>query len=228
MSIVARMEPMPRFDYEGPALDEAHLPPTPYHTINHWCGDAIARAREVGDIKEPGALQLATADASGQPSVRTVLLRFLDERGPGFVTHSTSAKCADIAANPKLAASLVWMPLFRQIRFSGVAERIDDAEIEEYWHTRPRGAQLAAIAVRQGEPVASRQEMEARYDEVAARYPEDEPVPMPDTFTGFRIRCRSVELWSGRAHRLHDRIVYTNPADLSLADPGWHVTRLQP
>lgn len=221
------MDSLPRLDYEGPALIEGELAPTPLHTVTRWFHDAIERQQECGDIVEPGALFVSTVSPDGMPSVRTVLMRFLDERGPGFVTHSTSAKCADLAANPKVSAALVWLPLFRQIRFSGLAERIDDAEIVEYWNTRPRGAQLAAAAVRQSEPVASRAELEDMFAAAEREYGDGE-IPMPETFVGYRIRCTAVELWSGRNHRLHDRLLYTNPSDLALGDPGWKVTRLQP
>lgn len=217
-----------RIDYDGPELHRDTVAPTPLHQSLRWFREAVARQEQYGDIVEPGALQVATVGADGMPSIRTVLLRFFDEQGPGFVSHLGSRKADDLEQNAQIAGSLIWLPLFRAIHFRGVAERIDDEQVDAYWNSRPYGSRISAHVSEQSRPVASRAELEARFDEVRARYPEGSEIPRPEHFVAWRIRPREVEFWSGRTNRLHDRLLFTNPSDLTLADPGWKVTRLQP
>src|SRR4249919_4085178 len=119
-----------RVDYVGEGLSEAEVAPTPWQQARHWVDDALARSSVQPDVPEPLALSVATADAEGRPNVRTVLMRFFDERGPGFVTSTESTKGREIAANGGLAASLTWPALYRAIRFRGTAQELDRAEVE--------------------------------------------------------------------------------------------------
>lgn len=222
-----------RTEYSGDGLSEAELAGTPYDQVRAWVEQARARAAEVGDVPEPDALSVATVDGAG-PDVRTVLLRFLDPRGPGFVTNLDSAKGRQLRENPALAASLTWPSMFRAIRFRGVGEVMDRAEVEDYFRQRPWGARISAWASAQSQPVASREQLEAAFAEYAVRYPDHgraSDVPLPPSWGAVRLRPTLVEFWGGRVNRLHDRLVFHRRpgATGDLADAAsWELQRLQP
>lgn len=223
-----------RTDYPGEGLLEADLADTPLAQLRAWVGAAQARQAGTGDVPEPTCMSVATVDADGTPNVRAVLLRFLDERGLGFVTNTESAKALEIAANPAAAATLVWPAMFRAIRVRGQAEPLGADEVLGYFTERPWGSRIGAWASRQSAPVGTRAQLEAAYQGYAARFPDTgspDDVPVPPFWGGYRIRCREVELWAGRSSRLHDRLVYASvtgrPA--ALGDPAaWRVVRRQP
>lgn len=221
-----------RIDYRGEGLTPEQVPDNPWTLVRSWVDLAEERQRAYGDLGEPHLLTVATVDAEGLPDARGVLMRFLDERGPGFVSSTSSTKAAQLEANPGLAGVLSWLPLFRAVRFRGQAERIAAEEVDAYWTQRPWGSQIGAWASRQSHPVASRGELEATFERYAARWPEDGsagPVPPPDDWAGWRIACTSVEFWAGRASRLHDRVLFRRVRPGSLADPdAWESVRLQP
>lgn len=221
-----------RDDHTGEGLTESDLLETPYAQVSAWVDDAVRRSEEAPDVVEPFALSVATVDREGRPNVRTVLMRFLDERGPGFVTATTSRKGRELAANPAVAASLTWPAMYRAVRFRGSAVPLDDAEVEAYWSTRPWGSRISAWASRQSEPVASRADLEAEYERRAAEFPDrggEDDVPVPGFWGGYRIVCDEVELWAGRRDRLHDRVVYTRTGEGDLGDAAsWRVGRRQP
>jgi pyridoxamine 5'-phosphate oxidase len=179
------------------------------------------RAAAEPGLVEPNAMQVATADAAGRPSVRTVLLKAFDERGLVFYTNYDSAKGRDLAAVPYAAAVLVWPQLERQVRFSGTVARVDPAETAAYFASRPRGAQLGAWASAQSSVIVSRAELDEALAQTEARFAE-RAVPPPPNWGGYRIAPESVEFWQGRADRLHDRIRYRR-------DGGrWIIERLAP
>lgn len=223
---------MERTDYTGEGLSEEELGATPWLQASRWVDDALARSREVGDTPEPLAISVATVDAEGHPDVRTVLMRFFDERGPGFVTCLTSTKGRQLTANPAVAAALTWPAMFRAVRFRGTAEALSRDEVTAYFGERPWGSRISAWTSRQSEPVASRAELESAYERYAERWPDHgkpDDVPVPDFWGGFRIRCDSVEFWGGRRNRLHDRLRFVRVGAGSLADAdAWRVERLQP
>jgi pyridoxamine 5'-phosphate oxidase len=221
-----------RVDYSGDGLVESDVAATPYLQTRSWVDAAVAAAEFRADVPEPAALSVATVDATGTPDVRTVLMRFLDARGPGFVTNLGSTKSQHLRANPRVAASLTWPALSRAIRFRGTAELIGRDEVEAYFDSRPYGSRLSAWASDQSRPAADRHELERRWQEVLERFPDtggDHDVPVPDFWGGWRIVCDEVEFWAGRRNRLHDRIVFRRTGDGDLADAGsWTRLRLQP
>jgi pyridoxamine 5'-phosphate oxidase len=221
-----------RVDYAGDGLSESELLASPYQQARAWVELAIARAAVVGAISEPTALSVATVDANGDPNVRTVLMRFFDARGPGFVTNLESTKSREIRSSGRIAAALTWPPLYRAIRFRGRAEPLGRDEVHDYFDSRPYGARLSAWASEQSRPATDRDELLQRWEQVRARFPDTgdpEDVPVPDFWGGWRIRCDEIEFWAGRANRLHDRIVFTRVGDGDLDDPGsWVRSRRQP
>ncbi|WP_421743713.1 pyridoxamine 5'-phosphate oxidase [Cellulomonas sp.] len=219
-------------DYPGEGLSEDQLAPNPLQQVRRWVAEAEARHADRGDVPEPVALSVATVDADGLPNVRTVLMRFLDERGPGFVTDLGSTKSREIDATGGMAASLTWPAMYRAVRFRGQAVSIGRDEITAYFTSRPWGSRISAWASEQSQPIADRAALVAAYERYAARYPDTgspDDVPVPDSWGGWRIACDEVELWAGRRDRLHDRLVFTRVADggLDVAD-AWTVHRRQP
>lgn len=221
-----------RTEYEGEGLSETDLAPTPWVQARAWVDQALARAEDHDDVPEPLAMSVATVDSQGRPNVRTVLMRFFDERGPGFVTNLESTKGDEIRANDAVAASLTWPALYRSIRFRGRAVLLGRDEVAAYFTGRPWGSRVGAWASQQSRPIASRAALEEAFREWAERYPDRggaDDVPVPDTWGGWRIVCDEVEFWAGRRSRLHDRLVYTRAGVGPLDElPAWRVHRRQP
>lgn len=221
-----------RIDYPGEGISEERLLPTPWQQAQAWYADALARSRTQPDLVEPSALAVATVDADGLPDVRVVLMRFFDERGPGFVSSTVSAKGRQLAANPGIAASLTWVPLFRAVRFRGTAERVEDDLVRDYWEQRPWASRISAWASHQSSPATGRAQLEEAYAAAAARFPDTGErgcVPVPEEWVAWRVRSTSVEFWGGRPNRLHDRILFRRVGEGSLDDAGsWRPERLQP
>ena len=204
-----------RRHYSAAGLDEADLAADPMQQFAHWLTQAV-----VAGIDEPNAMVVSTADAEGQPSARTVLLKGFDRRGFVFYSNYGSRKGGELAANPRVALLFPWHPIARQVIVTGRAERVGRDETEAYFRSRPHGSQLGAWASEQSRPVASRKALERRYAELAAQHPEE--VPVPPFWGGYLVEPAEVEFWQGRENRLHDRLRYTREAD------GWTVQRLQP
>lgn len=221
-----------RVDYAGEGLSETDLPASPYEQARAWVDDAVAASQVGGKVPEPTAISVATVDASGAPNVRTVLMRFFDERGPGFVTNLESDKSREISLDPRVAVGLTWPSLYRAIRFRGRAERVGQDEIDAYFASRPYGARLSAWASDQSRPAADRGELERKWAEALHRFPDtgrDDDVPVPPFWGGWRVTCDEVEFWAGRSNRLHDRIVFRRVAGGDLADEAsWSFSRRQP
>jgi pyridoxamine 5'-phosphate oxidase len=226
------LAPVRRVDYTGDGLVEADVAASPYLQARAWVDAAVTAADERDDVPEPTAISVATVDATGTPDVRTVLMRFFDERGPGFVTNLGSAKSLQLQANPRIAAALTWPAIYRAIRFRGTAELVEREEVEAYFDSRPYGSRLSAWASDQSRPAADRAELERMWEQVQSRFPDrggEHDVPVPDFWGGWRIVCDEVEFWAGRRNRLHDRIVFRRTGDGDLADAGsWTRLRLQP
>ena len=213
-----------RISYTKGTLSEADLAPDPLAQFRAWFGDAVAAG-----LQEPNAMVVATATAEAQPSTRTMLLKDVDERGFVFYTNLTSRKSGELAANPGASCLFPWLALHRQVVVVGRAELVDRAEVSEYFRSRPHESQLGAWTSRQSSVIEGRDEIERRFADLVAQYPDD--VPVPDFWGGWLIRPASIEFWQGRPSRLHDRLRYRSVADgdADLSSPGdWHVERLSP
>ena len=167
-------------------------------------------------------MSLATASASGEPSVRTVLLKDIDERGFVFFTHYSSPKGRDLAENPRASLLFYWPELERQVRITGAVTRVPRDVSQAYFASRPLDSQWAACAATQSDELADRGTLEQRYDEIKRQY-ENQPVPCPPDWGGYHVAAEQVEFWQGRPSRLHDRIRYTRQADGT-----WTRVRLAP
>ena len=165
-----------------------------------------ARTTELG-VKEPSAMSLATVDANGQPSIRTVLLRGIDERGFVFFTNSNSRKGAQMAGNPQVALTFFWDAWAEQVHVEGRVEVISESESDNYWRSRARLSQIGAWASDQSRPLPGRDEFLARVAEIEKRF-EGQDIPRPPHWFGYRVVPHRIELWSGREGRLHERFVY--------------------
>ncbi len=208
-----------RARYRAGGLSEADLPSDPCQHFAVWLTDAIGSG-----LPEPNAMVVSTAGADGRPSSRTVLLKGYDARGFVFYTNYESRKGSDLVANPYASLLFPWHPLARQVIVSGRAVRVGRDETAAYFRTRPHGSQLGAWASEQSRPVASRAELERRFEELSERYPENEDVPAPPFWGGFRVVPDRIEFWQGRDNRLHDRLVYERPSAAS----EWRIVRLCP
>ncbi|WP_374116124.1 pyridoxamine 5'-phosphate oxidase [Streptomyces sp. CoH27] len=211
-----------RKQYQAEGLAEQDLATHPMDQFTRWFEDA-ARAALHGTVYEPNAMVVSTADAAGHPSSRTVLMKQYDTDGFVFYTNYDSRKAHDLAENAHVSLLFPWHPLARQVIVTGTARRTGRDETAAYFRTRPHGSQLGAWASAQSSVIASRAELDTAYAALEARYPEDEQVPVPPHWGGFRVTPATIEFWQGRANRLHDRLRY-----VAQPDGRWRVERLSP
>jgi pyridoxamine 5'-phosphate oxidase len=164
---------------------------------------------------------LATADKNGRPAVRMVLLRGVDDRGFVFHTNYESRKARELTENPQAALCVHWHTLEEQIRIEGRVERLSADESDAYFSSRPRGSQLGAWASRQSAVLTSRESLEQEYREIERRF-DNQQVPRPPFWGGFRLVPDRIEFWFGRPDRLHDRLLYVRDGS------AWTIQRLYP
>jgi len=167
------------------------------------------------------AMVLATADKDGKPSARTVLLKGVDDRGFLFFTNYDSRKGRELTENPNAALTFFWPELERQVCVAGTASKLPAAESEAYFKSRPRGSRLAAWTSNQSDVVPDRAALEKKWDEMAAKFPDE--IPLPSNWGGFVLKPERIEFWQGRLNRLHDRFCYTRQPDNT-----WKLERLSP
>jgi len=204
-----------RKSYERAELDESHSDADPLRQFGRWMEEALA-----GGLPEPTAMTLATADAAGRPSTRVVLLKGYDERGLVWYTNYHSRKGRELAGNPCAALQFHWVELERVVRIEGRASRVDDAESDAYFASRPLDSRIGAWASPQSEVIASRAVLVANAAGFAARYLLKPP--RPAHWGGFRLVPDAWEFWQGRKSRLHDRLRYR------LDEGAWVRERLAP
>ncbi|MDP9494462.1 MAG: pyridoxamine 5'-phosphate oxidase [Actinomycetota bacterium] len=205
-----------RREYEAQGLVEGDMAADPYIQFEEWFSAVVAAG-----IDEPNAFVLSTAAANGRPSGRAVLMKGFDDKGVVFYTGLGSKKSLEIEANPWAAATFVWTPLHRQVRFEGPVYAVESELADDYFASRPRGSQIAAHASRQSTPIESREELDRRFEILDAEFGE-EAVPRPESWGGWRLSADSVEFWQGQPNRFHDRVRYTRDG----AD--WVMERLAP
>ena len=205
-----------REEYRREQLDEADVAADPLVQFERW----FAQAREA-EVHEPNAMALATADASGTPSCRMVLLKEADARGFVFFTDYRSRKGEELRVNARAALCFWWGSLERQVRISGPVQRVTAAESAAYYRQRPRGSRLGAWASAQSAVIENREGLERRHAELDVEYP-GEDVPLPPHWGGYRVIPEQYEFWQGRPSRLHDRLRY------SPQPGGWIIERLSP
>jgi pyridoxamine 5'-phosphate oxidase len=197
-------------------LSESDIGDDPIALFSKWYAAAVAEG-----VTEPDAMALATADATGAPAVRFVLLKGWNDDGFAFYTNAGSDKGADLQANPRAALAWRWAPQDRQVRVTGSVVPVGDAVSDRYFASRARRSQIGAWASAQSRPLDARSTLEQRVAALEARYDGVE-VPRPPYWYGWRVRPETMEFWQGRADRLHDRFRYRRSAD------GWEATRLAP
>lgn len=206
-----------RRSYERGALDESTLAATWLEQFVRWMADAVA----ADEVVEPNAMVLATASADGAPSVRTVLLKGVDERGFELYTNLGSRKGRQAQENGRAALCFPWIDLQRQVTVDGRVELVGDEGSDAYFASRPRGSQLGAHASPQSQVIPSRDVLDERLAAAEARY-ADGPVERPELWGGLRVVPDQVEFWQGRPNRLHDRLRFRRDGG------AWVVERLAP
>ena len=208
-----------RRDYTANTLRRADLNTSPLAQFTQWLEDA--RAAKLIDAT---AMVVATADKSGQPHSRVVLLKQFDEAGFVWYTYQDSDKGQQIAENPQASILFYWRELERQVRIEGTVTKLDPTLADDYFYSRPEGSRFSAAASVQSQPVSKRKVLEDRVKELHREH-TDGQVPRPAVWGGYRLMPVRFEFWQGRADRLHDRFIFTRN-DASVAD--WAITRLQP
>lgn len=206
-----------RRDYMLKSFDESHAAVDPFDQFRVWWEEATS-----ADIDEVNAMTLATVDSNGKPAARIVLLKGYTQDGFVFFTNYESAKGQDLAINPNAALLFFWKELERQIRIEGAVEKIDPADSDAYFHSRPSGSRIGAWVSPQSKVIPDRSFLENNYNELVKKYPDENAVPRPPHWGGYIVKPESFEFWQGRSSRLHDRLKYTKTMG------GWNRERLAP
>lgn len=205
-----------RREYSQAGLRREDLDADPMKQFELWFQQACD-----AQLQDPSAFSLATASAGGAPSVRTVLLKTFDAAGFVFFTNYGSKKAKDIEENPQVGMLCHWLPLERQVKITGRAERISGMESMKYFATRPRGSQIGAWISPQSSVITSRKLLEGKLRAAIEKLAGGE-VPMPEKWGGYRIVPETIEFWQGRENRLHDRFRYVREGE------DWAIERLAP
>lgn len=208
-----------RKEYETHGIDEAELKENPFATFEAWFQSATDACP--GTWYEPNAMTLATAGADLAVSSRTVLMKGVDTDSIRFYTNYESTKGKQLEANHNASVTFHWAWLGRQVHMRGTVEKTTREDSESYFHSRPRGSQLAALASQQSSPIESRELLEKIRAELESKH-EGQPVPLPEDWGGYSLTPSYVEFWQGRLDRMHDRVVYQKD------DGSWSKFRIAP
>ena len=206
-----------RREYLQSGLNRSGLASDPVSQFGSW----FDQARKT-TIADPTAMVLATVSSSGQPSQRTVLLKYFDKDGFVFFTNYGSRKADEIVSNNRVSLLFVWLELERQVMINGVAEKISIADSTRYFISRPQNSQVAAWVSSQSKQLSSRQALMQKFAEMKKKYSEGK-IPLPSFWGGYRVIPDEIEFWQGRENRLHDRFMYKR-----LDDKSWSIDRLAP
>ncbi|MDR6782542.1 pyridoxamine 5'-phosphate oxidase [Pedobacter africanus] len=205
-----------RQEYRSARLTEQDVDQNPMVQFGKWFNAAVDAL-----LYEPNVMTLATADRFGKPTARIVLLKGYDENGFVFYTNYESKKGQDLLENPQAALVFFWPELERQVRIEGLVSKVDAQTSADYFHSRPVGSQIGAMASAQSRVLENRQLLEDKVEELSKTYAGQE-IPHPLHWGGYLIEPSHLEFWQGRPSRLHDRIVY------DLVDGSWIINRLAP
>ncbi len=211
-----------RNEYTQSGLNREELNLCPFAQFGQW----FKQAKDA-EIHEVNAMSLSTVSANGTPSCRTVLLKIFDQQGFVFFTNYNSDKAKDIGSNPQVALLFPWLSLERQVRITGIAEKISKKESFAYFTSRPKGSQLGAWISPQSQMIESRDFLKSKLAEMKAKFSHGE-IPLPNAWGGFRIVPSQFEFWQGRASRLHDRFVYESTNNETDNNAKWNIKRLAP
>ena len=206
-----------RKNYSQKNLSEKDVEDSPIQQFSKWWDEAVA-----SEIVEVNAMTLATASSDGIPSARIVLLKGFDTKGFIFFTNYNSFKGQQLAENPKACLVFFWKELERQVRITGLIEKISSADSDEYFSSRPAGSQVGALASPQSNVIESREWLDNNYKELESKL-DGKPLQRPPHWGGYIVKPVIIEFWQGRPSRLHDRLQYT------LQENGeWKIERLAP
>ena len=206
-----------RREYRIKPLRRPNLDSDPFQQFDNWFQEALTV-----EAMDANAMSLATVSTDGQPSQRTVLLKYYDETGFVFYTNLGSRKAKEIAANPKVSLLFYWHELHRQVKIVGTAETISAAENVRYFMRRPRDSQLGAWVSHQSSIISARSVLENTFEQMKEKFAHGE-VPLPSFWGGYRVAPIAMEFWQGRESRLHDRFIYRH------TEPDkWDIDRLAP
>ena len=206
-----------RKEYSSRSLLETDIELNPIVQFQQWWAEAIN-----SQIDEVNAMTVATASSDGMPAARIMLLKGFDSTGFVFFTNYKSYKAMHLQENPKACLVFFWKELERQVRITGLVEKIPDKESDEYFLSRPEGSQVGAWASYQSQVIESREWLESRYLELSEQFKQKE-LKRPEYWGGYKLTPVIIEFWQGRPSRLHDRIQY------SVTEGGsWKIERLSP
>jgi len=206
-----------RENYDRSTLDEQHVDSDAMKQFNSWFQEAIDE-----DVVEPNAMIMSTINSDGHPTSRTLLLKGVEDGGFVFYTNYNSDKGKEIAENPNISLLFLWKKVQRQVRISGIAHKIPKEQSEAYFHSRPKGSQIGAWVSPQSQVIANKDILETRKAELIEQYKDDDELPLPEFWGGYKMKPQKIEFWQGRPNRLHDRLLYT------LVDRKWKIERLAP